>query len=202
MNVFGFGVYQDSLTWKTLTLKDHPFRMETAFGRGCVGRSNTTPDGSTSSKMTFRKEAQMTVDEQSRNRIVEKIIEDGRWVRTAFEDLRGGEVVRFFDPNVKKPLEQNGANVFMVVNEPQQVGSQGNIKVSVVPFKPDRPAGTAAECPYSGNIVVKAHGMDKLIEATGYCVQCPCMGGCLKARYSSEYFEQLRGALGLNDIDN
>ena len=144
----------------------------------------------------------MSVDEQNRNRIVERMTEDCRWVRTSFEDLKGGEIVRFFDPDVKNPMEQNGATVFMVVNEPQQVGGQSNIKVSVVPFKPDTPAGTVAECPYSGNIVVKAHGMDKLIEATGYCVQCPHMRVCLKVKYSSEYFEQLRGALGLNDIDN
>ena len=150
----------------------------------------------------FQKEAQMTVDEQSRNRIVERMIEGGRWVRTTFEDLRGGEVVRFFDPNVKKPLEQNGATVFMVVSEPREVGDQDNVKVAVVPFKPDTWTEAAEACPYSGNIVVKAHGMDKLIEATGYCVQCQYMRVCLNARYSSEYFRQLRGALGLNDIDN
>ncbi|SPF47001.1 hypothetical protein SBDP1_620035 [Syntrophobacter sp. SbD1] len=142
------------------------------------------------------------VDEQSRNRTVEKMIEGGRWVRTAFEDLIGGEVVRFFDPNVKKPLEQNGADVFIVVNEPQQVGDQDNVKVSVVPYKLKSEIETTAECPYSGNILVRAHGLDKLIEATGYCVECPYMRACLRARYSSEYFGQLRGALGLNDIDN
>ena len=141
-------------------------------------------------------------NEQSGNRAVERMIEDGRWVRTVFEDLRQGEVVRFFDPDGKTPLEKNGATVFIVVSEARQAGGQGNSKLSVVPFSRDSESKPLAECPYSGNIIVKPHGMDKLIEATGYCCECRYMRACLNARYSFEYFEQLRSALGFSDIDN
>ena len=136
------------------------------------------------------------------DRTVEKIIEDGSWVATSFEDLRGGEVVRFFDNRAKMPLEQNGATVFIVVSEAQQVNGRQNMKVSVVPFTSDTGLKALTECPNSGNILVKPQGMDKLIEATGVCTECRYMRVCLKSRYSSEYFKQLESALGLNDINN
>jgi hypothetical protein len=139
-------------------------------------------------------------DEQSGGRTVEKMTEDGRWVPTAFTDLRKGEVVRFWEPNGKAPLEQNGATAFIVVSEPCELGDQSNVKISVAPFSRDVKMG--AQCPCYGNIIVKPHGEDRLIEATGCCLECQFMRACLKARYSSAYFTQLRGALGLDDICN
>jgi hypothetical protein len=100
------------------------------------------------------------------------------------------------------PLEQKGATVLMVVKGVGLAGEQGNVKISVVPFGSDTGLKGLTECPYSENIVVKPHGMDKLIEATGYCAECRHMRVCLNARYSSAYFEQLRGALGLDDLSN
>ncbi len=58
-------------------------------------------------------------------------------------------------------------------------------------------------CPYyEENIIVRSYGLDKLIEATGYCTECPQKIMCLKTKYSVEYFEQLREALGFKDSSN
>lgn len=135
-------------------------------------------------------------------RTVERMTEGGRWVRTVFEDLREGEIVRFFDTQCQMLVEQNGATVFIVVSEARQVGSNGNVKISVIPFESDRGEKALTQCPYFENIVVRPYGMGKLIEATGCCAECSNMRVCLKARHSSAYFEQLRGAFGLEDAGN
>ncbi len=58
-------------------------------------------------------------------------------------------------------------------------------------------------CPYyAENIIVRSYGHDKLIEATGYCTECPQKMVCLKMKYSAEYFAQLREVLGFNDSTN
>lgn len=133
------------------------------------------------------------------SRRVEKMDENGEWVETDFEQLRKGEVVRFFESNGTR-VEQKGSSLFVVVERSQFVGDEGNCKISVVPYGSNGNAAPApTQCPYWENIVVKPQGLDKLIEATGYCADCSYMRACLKVKYSSAYFDQLRNALGFDD---
>ena len=91
------------------------------------------------------------------NRRVEKMSDSGQWVQTAFEQVYKGEVIRFFEGNDTKPLQQNGASVFLVVDAPHEVGREGNCSVAVVPMGSEHmnrlPLMT--ECHYWSNIVVK-----------------------------------------------
>jgi hypothetical protein len=135
-------------------------------------------------------------------RKVEKMVENGEWIETVFEELQKGEVVRFCETQGNKIVEQNGSSVFVVIGEAHPVGEDGNCKVSVIPFGAASTDPVLTECRYWENIVVKPQGMDKLIEATGYCESCPYMRACLRAKYSSAYFDQLRNALGFNDLWN
>lgn len=150
----------------------------------------------------FQKGFVMTACNEHPYRSVEKMTRDRGWVGTTFQDLREGEIVRFFDPRSKTPLEKNGATEFVVVYEARRAGHSGDVKVSVVPYRADQGENPFAECPHSGNILTKTYGRDKLIEATGCCTECRNMRACLKARHSSAYFEQLGQALGLHDADN
>ena len=139
-----------------------------------------------------------------RSRRVERKVEGKGWAEIPFEDVRKGDVIRFFENGASLPLEQNGHCTFLVVDKPRPVGEDGNSKVCVVPTDSDGsgyvPVLTA--CPYWGNIVIKPQGPDRLIQATGYCTECRYVDSCLKAKYSSAYFDQLGEALGLNDMWN
>ena len=140
--------------------------------------------------------------EAMNTRKVEKMLENGEWIETTFEELRQGEIVRFSEELGNKAEKQNGSSAFLVVGHAHSVGNEGNCKVSVIPLDSTSPLPVLTECQYWDNIVVKPQGMDKLIEATGYCESCPFMRACLRAKYSSAYFEQLRSALGFDDIWN
>lgn len=128
----------------------------------------------------------------------------GNWVETPFEQVYKGEVIRFFDGNSSAPLQQNGSSVFVVVDRPRPAGEEGNCSVAVMPVGSNGSSGLPVleECPYWGSIVVRPQGRDKLIEATGYCIECRCKMACLKAKHSAAYFDQLRDALGFNDALN
>jgi hypothetical protein len=139
-----------------------------------------------------------------RSRRVERRVEGKGWEEVLFEDVRKGDVIRFFEGRECLPMEQNGCSSFLVVDKPRPVGEDGNCKVCVVPANSEGCGyvPVLSGCPYWGNIVVKPQGRDRLIEATGYCTECRYMDSCLKAKYSTAYFDQLGEALGLNDIWN
>jgi hypothetical protein len=139
-----------------------------------------------------------------KGRRVERRVEGEGWKEVVFESVRKGDVIRFFEGNECMPLEEDGATAFLVVDKPQPVGEDGNCKVSVVPANSEGSGfvPVLAGCAYWGNIVVKPQGRDKLIQATGYCTECRYVDACLKAKYSTAYFDQLRDALGLNDMWN
>lgn len=129
------------------------------------------------------------------------MVSSDKWEETVFENLLRGDVIRFFEDDSNTPLEQNGSSVFVVVDKPHPVGDDGNCKVSVVPYQSREAANLPAlgSCPYWENIVIKPYGADKLVQATGYCLECRYMEACLKARHSSAFVDQIRDALGLNE---
>jgi hypothetical protein len=58
------------------------------------------------------------------------------------------------------------------------------------------------DCPNWSSIIIKPCGPHKLIEATGYCIECPNKMTCLKAKHSAAYWDQLKEAMGFNDLNN